>query len=61
MNKWVSMGIDALSDFVIAAGTAYTALGGTQVPTKYQISICIVGGLMLAARGVKKTLTPPPP
>ncbi len=60
MNKWVSIAISALSDFVITAGTAYTAIGGTAMPSRYQAIICVVGGLVQAARGVQKTLSPPP-
>jgi len=58
MNKWVNIGIGALSDFVITAGTAYVTM--MSQPSIYQLSICVVGGLVAAARGIQKTLTPPP-
>lgn len=60
MNKWVSIAISAVSDAVITAGTAYMAIGGTMMPTRYQISVFIVGGIVAAARGVQKLLSPPP-
>jgi hypothetical protein len=61
MNKWVALGISAVVDFVITAGTAYTALGGTTLPNTYQVSVVCVGGLIAAARGVQGRLAPPPP
>jgi hypothetical protein len=60
MNKWVSLAVDALFDFVIAAGGAFMAIGGTTMPTKYQILICVMSGLVLACGGAKKTLSMPP-
>jgi len=58
MNKWVDIAIGALSDFVITAGTAYVTM--MSEPSRYQLSVCAVGGLIAAARGIQKTLTPPP-
>lgn len=80
MNKWISIAISALSDFVITAGTAFMTIasapavatagsissGGSMVgsggagPTTTQIIVCLVGGLVAAARGAQKTLSPPP-
>jgi hypothetical protein len=62
MNKYATLAISALSDFVITAGTAYAAIasGGVTLPTMGQIIFCVVGGAVLAARGVKKSLSPPP-
>jgi hypothetical protein len=60
MNKWVSVGISALSDFVITAGGAFMAIGGNTWPTSYQLAICGVAGLLQAARGVQKILSVPP-
>lgn len=63
MNKWVSIGISAVSDFFITAGTAYlsvaTASAG-DMPTVGEVVICVVGGIVQAFRGVQKTLAPPP-
>jgi hypothetical protein len=60
MNKWVSLAISALSDFVITAGTAYMAIGGTEMPAKYQLAACVIGGLVQSARGIQKSLAPAP-
>jgi hypothetical protein len=60
MPTWAVLTISAVSDFVITAGTAYTtvASGGTAIPTKTQVVVCIVGGLVQAARGIQKSLAP---
>ena len=60
MNKWVSIGISALSDFIVTAGGAFIAIGGTTFPSTYQMTVCAVSGLIMAARGIQKTLSPPP-
>lgn len=63
MNWWVNVAISALSDFFITAGTAYLAIAsasGTSAPTQTQVITCVVGGVVQAARGVQKTLAPPP-
>lgn len=61
MNKWATLAISALTTFFVTAGTAYTAIGGTAMPSKYQIGTCIAGGLIAAARDVQGRLSPPPP
>ena len=60
VNKWVSVAITALTDFVIAAVPPFMAIGGTTFPTASQLAICGGAGLLNAARGVQKTLSPPP-
>lgn len=63
MNKWVSIGISAVSDFFITAGTAYLSVAtasATAIPSISEVIICIVGGVVQAFRGVQKTLSPPP-
>lgn len=61
MNKWVYLGISAVSDFIITAGTALMALNPTTgLPSTWQLSVCIAGGLVQAARGVQKSLSAPP-
>jgi hypothetical protein len=63
VNKWISLAISALSDFVITAGTGYLTIasGGTSIPAVAQIVVCVIGGTVQAARGVQKTLSSPPP
>jgi hypothetical protein len=64
MNKWISIAISALSDFVITAGTGYLTIAsagtGTVLPATAQIVVCGIGGVVQAFRGVQKTLAPPP-
>lgn len=60
MNKWVSIAISALSDFVVTAGGAFIAIGGTDLPSRYQLTVCGVTGAIQAARGIQKTLSAPP-
>jgi hypothetical protein len=64
LNRWLSIAISAVSDFIITAGTGYltvaTASGAT-LPTTAQVVVCVVGGVVQAFRGVQKTLTPAPP
>lgn len=61
MNKWVTIAITALTDFLIAAVGGFMAIGGTTFPTAYQLSICGGAGLLASARSVQKQLSPPPP
>jgi hypothetical protein len=64
MNKWISIAISALSDFVITAGTGYLTVasaGTAAIPSTAQIVVCVIGGIVQAFRGVQKTLAPPPP
>jgi hypothetical protein len=60
MNKWISLGISALSDFIIVGVGAFTAIGGSTWPSTYQLAICAGTGLVMAARGVQKALAVPP-
>jgi hypothetical protein len=62
MNKWVDVGITALTAFIITAGGAYTTIvtGTTASPDTAQIVTCIVAGVMAAALVVQKHLAPPP-
>jgi hypothetical protein len=64
MPRWLYVSISAVSDFVITAGTGYSvaaaAGSGAVIPPTAQIVLCVVGGLIQAARGVQKTLSPPP-
>jgi hypothetical protein len=64
MNKWISIAISALSDFIITAGTGYLTIASagnmTAIPAVAQIVVCVVGGVVQAARGIQKTLTAPP-
>jgi hypothetical protein len=63
MNKWISIAISAVSDFVITAGTGYLTVAtasGAAIPTTAQVIVCAVGGVVQAFRGVQKTLSPAP-
>ena len=62
MNKWVEIGISAVTDFIITAGSGYTvaASAGNIIPSEAQIIVALIAGLMQAARGVQKMMMPPP-
>jgi len=62
VHKVLTVAITAVTDFLITAGTAYTvaASAGETMPTTAQIIAILVGGVVQAARGVQKTLAPPP-
>jgi hypothetical protein len=60
-QPWVTLIVEPFIDFVITAGSAYTAITtGANIPSWPAISVCLVGGLIAAARCAQKLLTPTP-
>ncbi len=61
-GRWVTFAVSALSDFIISAGgcltTAMVATGATAMPSTATIVFAVVTGLMAAARGAQKMLSP---
>lgn len=56
-TAWGLLLISALIDFVITAGTAWLAVSGGGVPvTTAQVTTCIVGGIVSAARTIQQAL-----
>jgi hypothetical protein len=64
-QKWVTLIVSALTDFIISAGgcltSAMVATGNPAVPSIGVIIFSTVTGLVAAARGTQKLLTPTPP
>ena len=57
--KWVIPLVVGLLNFIVAAGTGYTATAtGAAVPSWTAISVCLVGGAVAAAHGVLMLIMP---
>jgi hypothetical protein len=64
-QPWITLIVSAITDFVISAGgaltTAMVATTSQTLPSTATIVFSVVTGLVAAARGTQKLLTPTPP
>ena len=61
-QSWITLIVSALTDCIISAGgaltTAMVATGSTAMPTKAVALFAVITGLMAAARGIQKAISP---
>ena len=60
MNKWQTLLLSAVIQFIITTGSAFIVAASDNVVTGIELSLSVIGGLIAAAKDVQAHLAEPP-